>query len=163
MDIDAAFGNWLAGFIDGEGCFSIGINNYRRPSLRFDISVRLDDAAILGEIHEQIGIGKLIERPARYASMAAGKPQLVWRVQKREECWRLRQLLDKYPLRAKKKRDYAIWRLALEDMRDHVLPSGPRNGVANPEDDAYLERMEGYRDALRKIRQYDVVNATLGG
>ncbi len=160
--MDKAFGNWLAGFIDGEGCFSISVPDKirtgksvpRRPSVRFDISVRMDDAAILREIHKRLGIGKIIVRPARYASMAAGKPQIVWRVGKRAECLQLAELLEAHPLRAKKKRDFAIWRIALDDLLAHPLPYGKKRG-SRADDDAYVERMDSYRLALKEIRQYE--------
>ncbi len=164
LPTDAAFYHWLAGFIDGEGCFTINITNHRRPCLRFSLLLRLDDAEIVREIHARTGIGKLIGRPARYTSMAAGKPQIEWRTQRTLECKQLAAILDEYPLRAKKKRDYAIWRIALDDTLAHRLTSGVRKHKA-PEvlaaDNEYVLRMESYRDALQAGRRYDGEGSTL--
>lgn len=153
--MDDAFGNWLAGFIDGEGCFTVEITNKRRPCVRFNILVRNDDAAVITEIHRRTGIGKLIFRPARYYKnrVKHALPQIVWRVQRRDECMALVDVLDRYPLRAKKARDYAIWREAVLDMVANPLAYG-KKPHGRGDDDAYLARMEKYRAALKAAREY---------
>ena len=66
---------------------------------------------------------------------------------------KLVELLDRYPLRAKKARDYTIWRKAVLDMVANPLPYGAKPH-GRGEDDAYLARMEGYRIALKAVREY---------
>jgi hypothetical protein len=61
--MDAAFGNWLAGFIDGEGSFTIQSARADMPQFytRFQIRLRADDRPILEEIRAQLGVGALYE------------------------------------------------------------------------------------------------------
>jgi hypothetical protein len=102
------FGHWLAGFIDGEGCFQIVSNGgYYTP--RFSVKVRADEKSIIERIRRKTGIGTITTYP--YNGLK-GNPQVNWNVNSRQDCRALSDLLDKYPLRAKKAADFAIWRQA---------------------------------------------------
>jgi hypothetical protein len=112
------FGNWLAGFIDGEGCFWLqkindasGRTTY---SVRFEIKLRADDCAILQECRDRLGIGNV-----HYGQTTNPKHGDVarWAVRSHSDREVLIALLDKCPLRAKKARDYAIWREASQLTR----------------------------------------------
>lgn len=128
-NMDAAFGHWLAGFIDGEGCFLIGRQGGRsgsgyRPS--FQLKIRADDRRILDEIVERTGIGYVRHAAAGGQGLSGrGNPQLQWRVVGQAERFQLVQLLDRYPLRAKKARDYAIWRVAVLELQRNPHRPGP--------------------------------------
>lgn len=110
--MDDAFGHWLAGFIDGEGCF--GITRLRRDhgicwSLRFTLKLRSDDRPILEECRDRAGgIGTIRSTKPRGHNL-----QAMWVIESRADCQALADILDRYPLRAKKARDYVIWREAL--------------------------------------------------
>jgi hypothetical protein len=80
---------------------------------------------------------------------------MVWRVQRTAECVQLAAILDAHPLRAKKKRDYAIWRIALDDRLANKHRPGGKAGQLKLGDAEYVERMASYREALHEIRQYD--------
>lgn len=115
--IEPDFGNWLAGFIDGEGCFIIQQINHTDGSAgnymaRFIINVRADEEPIVRNLIAATGLGIMTHRPgARYG--ANDCPQVQWQVQSKSECLALVSLLDRFVLRAKKRRDYAIWREAV--------------------------------------------------
>lgn len=108
--MDDGFGYWLAGFIDGEGCFTIQRVKKGSWYCRFAIRVRDDDSAIIQKIQEETGIGRVCPVSARGTSRA----QVAWVVVSKADCIKLVALLDQYPLRAKKRHDFAIWKRAVE-------------------------------------------------
>lgn len=142
--IDSEFGHWLAGFIDGEGCFRIhkekGGGYY---ACHFTLKLRDDDRAILEEIVSRTGIGHLKPDVVRGTS----KPALIWVVQSKAECVKLVDLLDRFPLRAKKRRDWRIWRRAVR----HWV-TAPRGNRWHGARDWSL--MIAYKSAIEKARAY---------
>lgn len=144
MQEDDTFGHWLAGFIDGEGCFLIETT---RPSAThycaFRLEVRADDRPILDEIRERLGIGKIREcRRGTYHGA-------IWAVQNKADCASLVGFLDRYPLRAKKARDYAVWREAVAEWG--CVSHGGGRGVNMRRHD--WTRMAELRVALRDGRR----------
>ncbi len=144
IEIDAAFGNWFAGFVDGEGCFHIGMKHHRSNhisyGLTFHIGLRSDDLPILEEIKTTLGIGK-VRRPRQGK---IGNPQSRYVIASKNDCARLVEILDTYPLRAKKTRDYSIWREALFTWNKirRMSPSDQRGGVC-----------VGFQNKLAELKQ----------
>ena len=137
--MDDAYGYWLAGLIDGEGSFHLKTAKgtwAKRSYCCFSIELRDDDAAILREIQERTGIGTLSRRQARVGRR--GHSQISWKVQDQAGCTALKAILEKYPLRTKKRNSLVIWGMALdEQLGEHRT-----------------ETMEGYRMALKLVHQY---------
>lgn len=109
--IDASFGNWLAGFIDGEGCFFIANDSSRgvyRP--RFSIALRVDDEPIIQEIKTRTGIGTI----HRYTASSTNRLCIRWMLQAQKDCEELVKILEEHPLRAKKRSDFETWKLCVE-------------------------------------------------
>ena len=108
--VDDSFGNWLAGFIAGEGCFRIASQkqgNWYAPS--FHLKLRDDDKAILDECARRVG-GRVYRMPAYKTS----NPGARWCCQSRADCIALASVLDNYPLRNRKAAEYVVWREALD-------------------------------------------------
>jgi hypothetical protein len=116
------FNDWLAGFIDGEGHFDIRpVKGRTAYFCRFVLTVRADERGILKEIVDHTGIG--IVSPAHHGKNGSN-PQLTWTAFNKTDCRALVELLDSHPLRAKKKRDYELWREAvLEWSKQKRLPN----------------------------------------
>lgn len=116
-DFDPAWASWFAGLTDGEGCFYVGMvsgsqKRDRWACLRttFQISMREDDAEMILDVHRRLGFG--------YVSFAKRKPRgeqptVRFAISALKDCHRLIAVFDAYPLRSKKRFDYAIWRDAV--------------------------------------------------
>ena len=108
--IEPSFGYWLSGFVDGEGCFRIHrVRNGDYYETHFCINLRRDDKAILENIKNILGFGRVQDRKGGNGS----KPQISYIVNKREDCFKLAELFLRFPLKAKKQRDFFKWCEAL--------------------------------------------------
>lgn len=116
-----AFGHWLSGFVDGEGCFTLHLAEHKRPNRNylvaqaaFTLSMRADESPALRLVQSYWGCGSLAEFRPTYAKHLDCKPQSVYRVTNAPDLHRiLVPHFDRYQLRAKKRNDYAIWREAV--------------------------------------------------
>jgi hypothetical protein len=103
-------GAFLAGFIAGEGHFSIRPNNAGQSwACGFHLVQREDNAELVVAAREAAGVGSISSKAARHTS----RPQVVWTVQTIEDCFALVGLLDSLPLLGKKAGDFRIWRMAV--------------------------------------------------
>ena len=109
-------GDWLAGFIDGEGSFNISrhAGNYQP---RFSVKLRDDDSQIIIDIHEFLGEGTVRKTKTCPTTSKYYTPNV--RGQFRLDVIgadnvKLVYILDQFPLRTKKLRDYIIWKEAVE-------------------------------------------------
>lgn len=106
--------NYVCGFIDGEGSFSISIGKHKtlkrgfevRPE--FEIELRKDDQEILERICITIGIGRIYDcQYDRYGWFPHSKYKIT-------SIWDLKEylfpFLDKHPLQAKKGKSYVLFR-----------------------------------------------------
>ena len=102
--------HYVAGFIDGEGCFSVSIGRHKtlkrgfeiRPE--FTIELRKDDQEVLERIVVTIGAGKIYDCSyERYGWFPHAKYKVT-------SIWDMKEylfpFLDKYPLQAKKAKSY---------------------------------------------------------
>jgi hypothetical protein len=114
-----SFGHWLSGFSDGEASFMLrmqdhnypGQGTYKSVEARFTIELRDDDRTILEEIQSFLRCGYIVARKGRQG----WRPSARFYVSKASENFRLVvPNFERYPLRAKKQRDFAIWRQAVE-------------------------------------------------
>lgn len=106
-------GDYIAGFVDGEGCFALKfVRSVRhdRPNkpiyfywaLEFVIMLRADDSEILERIRYTLDCGT-VRIPAKSSSVrysVVGFDDLSTKIV---------PFFKKYPLHAKKKRDYLLW------------------------------------------------------
>lgn len=145
--------SWAAGFLDGEGCFTIEVKRYRdsrkqdrylRP--RLAVQVRRDDEVALRRLQEAIETpGYFYRRKARkvstYGSVSKPTTECAWHCM--DDVKAVVKLLDEYPLLGKKARDYAIWRKAVLIYTNTERPSRERQ-----------EALEPLREVLMESKKY---------
>jgi hypothetical protein len=102
-DVD---GHGLAGFLDAEGSFSVTEQNAGRTyRCACHVAVRDDDRQILAQFQTRTGLGSLRSIPPRNRS----KPQTCWTIASQRDCLRMVELLQTFPLRSRKRHEFAIW------------------------------------------------------
>jgi site-specific DNA-methyltransferase (adenine-specific) len=137
---DSGFCYWLSGLIDGEGCFMIKQHTRGTHAPYFTLKMRADEEGVLKIIQRKFGHGTI-------AADTGVHPMRRWTVQDKAGCQALVDLLDKYPLRAKKKHDYWAWREAVIEWTGR--PRGNRWGGASDN-----EKMHSLRERLMSTRAY---------
>ena len=123
-------GEYIAGFIDGEGCFTITISKHATKKLgvdarlHFQIEVRSDDLEIIQSIQETLDCGKIYHlNYERYG----WNPHVELKVSSLGEITeKLIPFLNQYPLRAKKRFSYQYFLQAVEvfKRKDHLTQKG---------------------------------------
>jgi len=150
------FGHWLSGFTDGEGCFSLYWRQTRTqlPRAAFVLELRSDDTPILQSIRDYLGAGQIYTRQRKAAAMAiliTNKIPILQNV--------IIPHFDRYPLRAKKSRDFLIWReavLLLADVKrrpivHYTFGHGTKPRYTPDE----LRRFQKLSQQLRAVRRYN--------
>ena len=116
---------WFSGLVDGEGCFTSVIRE-GSINFRFKINLRADDKSILFLIKDYLGFGKVVYEPyIRRKTFINGNPQYKYVIYNREDRQKIIDLLTKYPLRTKKKKDFDIW-VKLHNLERNNLKEGER-------------------------------------
>lgn len=144
--------DWLAGFIDGEGCFFLS-QTRGVYSARFAIGLRADDAEVLVKARElagEIGVFKL-----KHGTRGKENDTVRWETNTIDENLALIAGIDSgIGLQSKKGRDYALWREAVLLMNEH---GGGKHSAAS----ARLAEIKESLHAVKKFVQPDSV-PTLG-
>lgn len=104
------FGNWLAGFADGEGSFLISKSS-RGVFCSFRIALHHADEPILREIAGRTGLGRVIVQ----FSPSQAAPRAMWTVCRKMPTRSRHSAFEQFPLRAKKRRDFEIWARAVRE------------------------------------------------
>lgn len=146
IEITDYWGGWFVGFTDGEGCFTINKRNHENSCInyrcRFQITLRDDDRAILEEIRDILGIGRISDCLASTHGNVHHRPTTEFYVNAIADCAKLVEIFERYPLRAKKQRDYSIWRCAVVELQK---PVSYRNA----------KLLEYYFQEIKRVRKYD--------
>ena len=119
-------GDYIAGFIDGEGCFYLtyrsetrydrpGNPKYFRWTPYFAISIREDDKEILGKIKNTLDCGNVY-----ILNRKGGDKMAHFIIQNIDDLYtNILPFFEKYPLIAKKKHDFKLWSIALKIMHNN--------------------------------------------
>jgi hypothetical protein len=105
---DRAF---FAGFIAGDGSFSIRENNSGASwCCGLQVKLRADDTPLLTALRAWTSAGQLSADPAR----AGSRPQTAWTVASQAGCVNVGNMLGDVPVLGKKSLEFEIWQEAVE-------------------------------------------------
>lgn len=121
--------HYVCGFVDGEGCFCVSISRkrFRIPEikLRFEIELREDDEPVLREIRDSFGCGSIYYLDyERYKKWRPHVKLVISKLSDLQE--KVIPFFEKYPLRAKKKKQFELFRKVVFMMvnKEHKSPEG---------------------------------------
>ena len=121
--------DYIVGFVDGEGCFSISLNKNddRLPEVRliFEIELREDDEPILQEIREALNCGNIYR--LEYARYAKWRPHVKLKVSNFTDIsTKIIPFFQRYPLQAKKRWQFEQFCQVAEliKTKQHLTPEG---------------------------------------
>jgi hypothetical protein len=115
---------WITGFVDGEGCFHVGINRHAEMSCGYQVLPEFTvvqherDVQILHALKAHFGCGVVRRNHGdRMAYRVRGKEHLLERIV---------PFFEKHPLKSKKRTDFAKFRriLHMMDAGDHLTREG---------------------------------------
>ena len=121
--------NWVTGFVDGEGCFTVSI--YQRKDLKlgwhvkpsFQISLHKRDESVLEDVKISLHVGHIYER---------GPKVIEYVVRSLKELEAVINHFHKFPLKTRKRADFELILMVHEIMnrKEHLTPEGLRKIVA---------------------------------
>lgn len=169
-DIDRdAFGHWISGFSDGESTFQLRAQRdpgtgKAHPIALFRIALRADDSDVLALIQSYWGCGTLIRFQYKPSDTLNANPHATFSVLKVGDLFGVViPHFERYPLMAKKRNDFMIWRQGVELMaavQSRPLSYRPgrsrnRHGGTYPKwTAAERERFISLSELLRETRRY---------
>ena len=115
---------WITGFVDGEGCFYVGINPHKEMTAGFQVLPEFTvvqherDVQLLHGLKSYFGCGVVRSNHGdRAAYRVRGKDHLLQYIV---------PFFDKHPLKSKKRLDYLKFRdvLLLMEKGEHLRPAG---------------------------------------
>jgi len=122
--IPCDLGNWIAGFVDGEGSFNVPIRREHDRGLPWRVALSFNVSQVGCELpellHSTFGVGTVRDRGDGVHYYEVTRPtELVERVF---------PFFDQFPLRSPKQGDLAVFRdiTSLVQLGRHLSPSGIR-------------------------------------
>ncbi|OGE81123.1 MAG: hypothetical protein A3H72_00895 [Candidatus Doudnabacteria bacterium RIFCSPLOWO2_02_FULL_48_8] len=138
--IDKLPGDYLAGFVEGEGCFALKYRLDRKIrngktreyfywNAEFAIVLRSDDANLLHKIRDTLGCGSVtFVNGGKLARYSVQNPKLLREI--------FIPLFNKHPLRGKKASDFKLWSRGVElisgaRLKNINVKKGVRGFISN--------------------------------
>lgn len=141
--------DYICGFVDGEGCFSIVISKHPQKKLgvdarlHFEIELRADDREILESIKETLGCGHIYDLSyERYG----WHPHVELKISSLKDIKdKLIPFFHQHPLRAKKKLAFSKFVEAVKvfENREHLTMSG-------------IEKLKQIRSVMNQYKNQEV-------
>jgi hypothetical protein len=114
---------WVAGFVDGEGCFHVSINRHPRMPIgwqvlpEFRIVQHSRDEAILNKLQRFFQAGKVVDNHGSRKEL---------RIRKIHELNNVAAIFNRYKLMTKKRKDFELFAEVLQCIkrREHLTDQG---------------------------------------
>lgn len=151
LNITDAFGNWFAGFFDGEGCLTVfsrirGDGYYDRR-VGIQIMTRDDDANTIIRIKDQLGVG-IVNR----GDYPGRNPTIMYRCEAIKDLAEvIIPIFDRYTLYTKKASEYKFWRELVVFQYTITLGGYSQRTSSTIEDNAFFDSL---RQKIVDIRTY---------
>lgn len=159
--MDRLPGDYIAGFVDGEGCFALKFRRdvrherknkpvYFYWDIEFVLMLRKDDKEILEAIRETLGCGRISVNKRGMARYAVNNINDLMH--------KIIPFFDSYHLRAKKRFDFELWKESLEllhknrGLKTNISSTGNSRGDRKISWDT--KDLEKLKKIQEKMRQY---------
>ena len=154
-------GDYIAGFVDGEGCFALKFRRdvrYDRPNkpvyfywdIEFAIMLKADDVGILEAIRDTLDCGRSSINKRGGARYAVNQID--------DLLDKIVPFFDKHPLYAKKRFDFELWKEAAKLMyrnrglRTNVSTADSKDVEKKSWDSFDIKRLEAIRKEMSKYK-----------
>ncbi len=154
-NVQSLAGAYVAGFIDGEGSFSVSIGKHatlaRRLEVRpeFEIEVRADDREVIERILVTVGCGRIYDCSYERYGWYPHVKYKVTSTREMEEI--LFPFLDHNPLQAKKAKSYKLF-------KEIVLAYRRKEHLSDTGFEKILKRREQLRALGKKAKTFGLPN-----
>lgn len=164
-----AFGHWLAGFSDGDGCFQLDYSKKYNGlchscSGSYQITLRRDDIDILNQIKSFLGCGSVrhIKNYTHQKGFENRKLQARFEVSSKKDLAEIIiPVFTQFPLRSKKALGFDIWKAAIEfcyQIYKRKTRFGPtKKRKWKPDEVDYFLSL---RKALKNTQEYEYKNTS---
>ena len=116
---------WISGFVDGEGCFHVGINKMPKMTLGWQVLPKLR----IVQHKKNIPVLKKIQKIFGYGTIRRNHgDRFELRVRKIENLNKIVKFFDKNPLQTTKRNDFEIFKeiISLINQKQHLTNKGLR-------------------------------------
>ena len=146
------FGNWFAGFFDGEGSFDFYTGYKRRRDTDYRVGIHIalrdDDAETIEFIKKNLGVGIIYRKPARGPT----NPSIEFTIRAYKDLAEIIiPLFERYPLRTKKAKQFGFWKTGVIAGYIRTLGSYSRRKTFTEEEKAFFEDLA---KRIGEIRTY---------
>lgn len=144
---------YIAGFIDGDGCFYASMPYYKKKGqptypcfkMCLRITQRADNKRVLQYVKSLLKVGRLFKVKAK----KGGRPQALYSIEGKKDLKAIIPILDECNFIVRKE-EYQAWR----DILEVFLTIGPGGRYATGKNDAKWAMLQGKVEELKGLKEY---------